>query len=132
MTRKLKLRQWNAFLQKRPLYIHTLYTLVVSDGEFKKNRYYNIQQLFRNENYKNSNTLSTYLWSIKSEEQNVNLSWDIMRHAAPYSNISKRCLLCLHGKLPIALYLYREELLNKRSEMISKCRHLNKFLLMKF
>ena len=55
-----------------------------------------------------------------------------MQQAAPYSNISKECLLCLHEKLPIALYPNHEELLNERSEMISKCRHLNKFLLMNF
>ena len=41
--------------------------LDVSEGEFKKNWYYKHQQSFRNENYKNSTTLSTYLWSIKSE-----------------------------------------------------------------
>ena len=83
---------------------------------------------------KNSTTLSTYLWSIKltSEEQIVNLSCEIMRQAASYSNISKRCLSCLHEKLAIALYPNPEELLNKRPDMISKCRHLNKFLLINF
>ena len=54
-----------------------------------------------------------------------------MRQAAPYSNISKRCL-CLHEKLVIALYPNSEELLNKRSEMVSICRNLNKFLLINF
>ena len=108
--------------------------LGISEGEFKKNRYYNHQQSLRDEDYKNSTTLPTYLWSIKStsEEQNVNLSWEIMRQAASYSNISKRCLLCLHEKSAIALYLNPEELLNKWSEMNSKCHHLNKFLLMNF
>ena len=74
------------------------------------------------------------MWTIKStsEEQNVNLSWEIMRQVAPYSNISKRYLLCLHETLATALYPNPEELLNKRSEMIYKCRHLNKFLLMNF
>ena len=76
--------------------------------------------------------MSTYLWSIKSEEQKVNLSWEIMRQAAPYSNISDRCLLCLHEKLAIALYPKPEGLLNKRSEMISKCRRLNKSPSMNF
>ena len=105
--------------------------LGVSERELKKNWYYNHEQSFRNENYNYSITLSTYLWSIKStsEEQNVNLNWEVMRQAAPYSNISKRCLLCLHEKLAIALYPYPKELLNKRYEMVSKCRHLNKFLL---
>ena len=65
--------------------------LGVSEREFKKNRYYKHQQSFRNENYKNSTILSTYLWIIKStfEKQNVNLNCEIMRQAAPYSNISK-------------------------------------------
>ena len=57
--------------------------------------------------------------------------WDLYQ-AASYSNISKRCLLCLHEKLAIVLYPNPGELINKRSEMISKCRHLNKFLLMNF
>ena len=35
--------------------------LGVSEGKFKKNRCYNHQQSFQNENYKNSITLSTYL-----------------------------------------------------------------------
>ena len=68
----------------------------------------------------------------KPEEQNVNLSLEINRQAAPYSKISKQCLLCLHEKLAIALYSNPEELLNKRSEMISKSHDLNKFLLMNF
>ena len=108
--------------------------LGVSEGEFKKNRYYNHQQSFQNEDYKNSTTVSTHPWNIKStsEEQNVNLSWEIMRQAASYSKISERCLLCLHEKLAIALYPNPEELLNKRSEMISRCRHVSKFLLMNF
>ena len=53
-----------------------------------------------------------------------------MQQAAPYSNISKQCLLRLHEKLDIALYANPEELLNKRSEMIFQCHYLNKFLLM--
>ena len=61
--------------------------LGVSEGEFKKNRYYNHQQLFRNEDYKNSTTFFNMPVGIKStsEEQNVNLSWEIMRQAASYS-----------------------------------------------
>ena len=46
-----------------------------------------------------------------------------------YSNITKKCLLCLHEKLETVNYLHPEELLNKRSELVSKCRHVNKYLL---
>ena len=41
----------------------------------------------------------------------------------------KRWLLCLHKNIYIATYHDQEELLNKRLELISKCRHENKFLL---
>ena len=71
--------------------------LGVSEGKFKKNWYYNHQQLFRNQNYRNSTTLPTYLWSLKPtcEEENVDLSWEIMRQAAPYSNFrSNACYVC--------------------------------------
>ena len=45
----------------------------------------------------------------------------------PYSNISKKCLPRLHEKLEIINYPRPDKLLNKRSELISKCRHANKF-----
>ena len=46
-----------------------------------------------------------------------------------YSNISKRCMLCVHEKYEILNYPDQEELLNKSSELVSKYRHVNKFLL---
>ena len=36
--------------------------------------------------------------------------------------------MCLYEKLEIINYLRPDQLLNKRSELISKCRHANKFL----
>ena len=56
-------------------------------------------------------------------------SMSIAKKVPPYSNISKKCLLCLHEKLEIINYPGPEELLNKRSELISKCWPANKFLL---
>ena len=58
-----------------------------------------------------------------------NLKWSIIKTVPGYSNISKRCMLCLHEKYEILNYPDQEELLNKRSELVSKCRHINKFLL---
>ena len=46
-----------------------------------------------------------------------------------YSNISKKCQLCLQEKFEILNYPNPNELLNKRSKLISKCRHVEKFLL---
>ena len=39
------------------------------------------------------------------------------------------CQLCLTEKLWIIKFLNNKDLLNKKSELIIKCRHLNKFLL---
>ena len=41
----------------------------------------------------------------------------------------KECILCLHEKLEIVDYPQPEELLNKRSELVSKRRHASKILL---
>ena len=39
-----------------------------------------------------------------------------------YNPQTKRCLLCLNEKLEIATYK-EQNLLNKRNEVVSKCRH---------
>ena len=75
-------------------------------------------------------TLSKYIWELKeTSNSSPTLVWPIAKKVRPYSNISKRCLLCLHEKLQIINYPQPDESLNKRSELISKCRHANKFLL---
>ena len=60
------------------------------------------------------------------------LTWEILRTAKAYSNITKRCSLCLHEKLATITYPYPDELLNRRSELVTKCRYENKFLLKNF
>ena len=57
------------------------------------------------------------------------LTWKVLRTAKTYSNITKRCSLCLHEKLAIITYPYPDELLNRRSELVTKCRDDNKLLL---
>ena len=57
------------------------------------------------------------------------LKWSIVKSVPSYSNISKKCLLCLRDKLEIANFEDQDHLLNKLSELISKCRHVNKYLL---
>ena len=60
------------------------------------------------------------------------LTLEVLRTAKTYSNITKRCFLCLHEKLAIITYPYPDELLNRRSELVTKCRHENKVLLKNF
>ena len=100
--------------------------LGTAEGELKK-RYYNHNKSFRHRSYANKITLSKYVWEIKDKCNEMHsLKWYVV---PGYSNISNRCLLCLHEKFEIVNYPNQKELLNKRSELISKCRHANKYLL---
>ena len=103
--------------------------LGTTESDFKK-RFYNNRKSVNNEGSANDTTLSKYIWELKeTSNSSPTLVWSIAKKVPPYSNISKKCLLCLHEKLEIINYPRPEELLNKRSELISKCRHANKFLL---
>ena len=100
----------------------------LTEKQFKV-RYHGHTQSFRNEKYKNSTTLSTYIWSLKEKSIVPKLEWSVVKQAKSYTNASKSCSLCLQEKLEILNYENKKELLNKRSEIVSKCRHMNKFLL---
>ena len=49
---------------------------------------------------------------------------------APFNTTKRKCYLCPNEKLEIASYK-GDNLLNKRSELISKFRHQNKFTLLR-
>ena len=74
--------------------------LGLTEGEFKKQRYYDHVKSFKNEFYANSTTLSSHVWEVK-KRKNVTpvLTWEFLRTAKAYSNTTKRCSLCLHEKL---------------------------------
>lgn len=83
-----------------------------------------------NAKYKNSTSLSTYIWELKDKFNTTpSLKWSIIKCVKSYSANSRSCALCLQEKFEILNYPDKEVLLNKRSELISKCRHTNKFLL---
>ena len=101
----------------------------LTEGEFKA-RHSGHKTSFNNKKYAKSTTISNYFWKTKEKEKtDPILKWSILKSVPAYSNITKRCLLCLQEKFEILSYENQNELLNKRSELISKCRHQNKFLL---
>jgi hypothetical protein len=99
----------------------------LTENQFKR-RYYQHQHSFRNESYRHSTELSNHIWDLKASNTPYNIEWSVIKSAAPYSSASKRCNLCLTEKLMIAAPSNYHPL-NKRSELISKCRHENKFYL---
>ena len=84
--------------------------LGTAEGNFKQ-RYCNHKKSFRNQKYTNETSLSKYIWEMKDKH---NISLDLMQCIAKiipgYSNISKRCMLCLHEKYEILNYPDQEEL----------------------
>ena len=95
-----------------------------------KQRNYGHKFSFSNKKYAHSTSLSKYVWDCKDKIKQVpEISWKIVKSAPAYTNTSKRCALCLEEKMAIITYPDKEKFLNKRSELISKCRQENKFLL---
>ena len=91
----------------------------LTEGTFKQH-YTQHKLSFRIRKYSNSTELSKHIWLLKDSNTNFTINWSILATAPAYSNKSKRRHLCLTEKL----YLIRAEkpsLLNKRSELISKC-----------
>ena len=85
---------------------------------------------FKYKDYKARTTLTDYIWKIKENHAEMPIiKWSIIKTAPAYNNISKRCLLCLQEKLCIIEHEDQNNLLNKRSELVNKCLHTNKFLL---
>ena len=97
------------------------------ESTFKK-RFTSHKSNFNLERYRNSTALSAEIWRIKDQNGQPNVSWRIIRKAKSYTPETKRCNLCLAEKFEIANYPGKN-LLNKRSEIIAKCRHRRKFQL---
>ena len=104
----------------------------LTDNSFKL-RHANHKQSITNERYHCCTELSKHIWNLKRKGQGreYTIDWSVITRAPSYSNVSKRCDLCLAEKLCI-IYADKSNLLNKRSELISKCRHQNRYVLINF
>ena len=106
--------------------------LGIAESDWKQ-RYYNHKKSFKNIECRHDTSLSSYLWELKLKHNEIpSLQWSIAKFAPGYRNISKRCNLCLYEKLLILTYENQDKLLKKRSELMCKCRHENKFLLINY
>ena len=96
------------------------------ETSFKKR--YNNHKIQNVPLYKHDTKLSTEYWTLKTKQLNPWISWMIKGIYKSDNPTSKRCNLCLTEKLEI-LENPGKKLLNKRSEIISQCRHKNKYRL---
>ena len=97
------------------------------ETEFKA-KFYNHNHSFNSNSKRNATELSKFIWSCKDFGINPSISWKIVCHATPYQHGGKVCNLCLAEKYAI-LTANDDALLNKRTELINKCRHKNKYKL---
>ena len=97
----------------------------MTEGEFKT-RFNNHVLSFNHKKYSTKTALSQYIWELKEKKLKYTINWRILKRATACNSGSKYCSLCTAEKLCI-LFADKRFLLNKRSELISKCRHDNKF-----
>ena len=72
--------------------------------------------------------LSNKFWKIIDNNRSANTTCEILGRHQAYNTSSKRCSLCLNEKLKIALHR-NNNMLNKQTEILKKCRHRNKYAL---
>ena len=98
------------------------------EGPFKK-RYANHKKSFNHSRYEKDTELSKKFWEMRNLNQEPKVSWKIKKKCGPFNPTSGKCNLCLNEKLFILETTDDANSLNKRSELIAKCRHQNKFKL---
>ena len=96
-----------------------------------KARYTNHKKSFSHIKYKNNTELSNEYWKIKNMHGTPTITWKIIKQSSSYDLSKKRCPLCTTEKAEI-LYFHDTNLLNKKSEMISTCRHQIQYRLANF
>ena len=110
----------------------TRYDYIGLTEETFKKRYNSHVTSFRHERFMASTELSKKIWELKNSDTSYDIKWRIIKTAYPYKGGGRSCDLCLTEKLFILMYdSSKGTLLNKRRELISKCRHVNKFRLQK-
>ena len=105
-----------------PIYFSTNKTLC-------KLRYSNHQRSF--ETLKTDTGLLKQVRWMKKFEQKPVITLEIVRKCSPYNPNSRRCYLCLNEKLEIAANQGNNSI-KKKTELISKSRHQNKYTLSKY
>lgn len=80
------------------------------------------------EDKRNSTELSKHIWNLREQNRTYKIKWKIIGRAKAYSNVTKKCNLCLLEKYYILCKKHMATL-NKKNELIGTCRHRTKYLL---
>ena len=107
----------------------------IGQSENWKERFYQHSRSFRIRDPKEQpqTSLSNHIWSLRDENINFTLTWQIVEKTRAFNPISLQCLLCLseivHILNPNPNLNPNQANLNSRKETYGFCRHRKKFLL---
>ena len=78
---------------------------------------------------KKDTELSKYISELKDKLAEYQIRWSIAQKSSGYNPVTKSCNLCLLEKLLLCNFSDKSRLINKRLDLVSKCRHENKYML---
>ena len=78
--------------------------------------------------YRYNTEVTMYIWNLKNNSIMYNIYWNLVDKVYGNAN-STMCKLCLTENLWIINHINDNNIINKKSELINKRKHLNKFLL---
>ena len=93
----------------------------ITENEFKT-RWRRHIQTFKNENLANETGLSDYIWDLKNRGKNFTIEWSEHEKSNAFKPGHNFCWLCVTEKTHILNSLNDKNMLNKKSELISKCK----------
>ena len=99
----------------------------ISETEFTT-KYNKHTMSFRNQTHESDSKLSKFIWSLKDQNKEFDIKWSIFKK----SSRSKSWNLGFLKKLVISNFKEKERLLNKWLDLMSKCRHESKYILMNY
>ena len=102
--------------------------LGICETEFKT-RFNNHKKSFRHRENEKDTELSKYIWELKDKHTEYQIRWSIAQKLNYYNPVSTSCNLCLLEKLLLCNFSDKSRLINKRLDLVSKCRHENKYIL---
>ena len=92
-----------------------------------KERYNNHKRDVKHIKYQYNTELTKCIWNFKNNSIKYNIHWKFVDKVYGNANLTMR-KLCLTKKLWIINHINDNNILNKKSEFINKCRYLKRFL----
>ena len=111
-----------------------VYSYIGLTGGTFKERFNSHSSTFKRPAARKSTELSKMVWNLKDTNEPFQIDWKVIDRGRTSNGTSRSCDLCTTEKFHILENSKRADLvpLNKRSEIVSKCRHKRKFTLASF